>query len=174
MADALNGLKQDNSANLQFVIRNVDANVNRTVISFRYYAHKSSSFSIANGSYLTANGKKYKLIAADSITLDENHYTQVKASESTDEFLGNTYYSDFTLTFEPGLAQEIKMNETRINDYIPMLNQKGYQAYSFDVSTIKGRNVTLNVREFVGSFRTHVAIRKGHFYSTRILCFILV
>ena len=42
MADALNGLKQDNSANLQFVIRNVDANVSRTVISFRYYAHKSS------------------------------------------------------------------------------------------------------------------------------------
>ena len=27
-----------------------------------------------------------------------------------------------------GLAQEIKMNETTINDYIPMLNQKGYQA----------------------------------------------
>ena len=101
MADALNGLKQDNSANLQFVIRNVDANVSRTVISFRYYAHKSSGFSIANGSYLTANGKKYKLIAADGITLDENHYTQMKASESTDEFLGNTYYSDFTLTFEP-------------------------------------------------------------------------
>ena len=41
-----------------------------------------------------------------------------------------------------GQAQEIKMNETTINDYIPMLNQKGYQAYSFDVSKIKGRNVT--------------------------------
>lgn len=40
-----------------------------------------------------------------------------------------------------GLAQEIKMNKTTINDYIPMLNQKGYQAYSFDVSTIKGRNL---------------------------------
>ena len=40
-----------------------------------------------------------------------------------------------------GLAQEIKMNETTINDYIPMLNQKGYQAYSFDVSTIKGGNL---------------------------------
>ena len=48
-----------------------------------------------------------------------------------------------------GQAQEIKMNEVTINDYIPMLNQKGYQAYSFDVSAIKGRNVTLNVREFV-------------------------
>ena len=38
-----------------------------------------------------------------------------------------------------GVAQEIKMNETTINDYIPMLNQKGYQAYSFDVSAIKGK-----------------------------------
>lgn len=32
-----------------------------------------------------------------------------------------------------GVAQEIKMNETTINDYIPMLNQKGYQAYNFDL-----------------------------------------
>ena len=101
MEEAFNSVKQDNSANLQFVIRKVDANANSTTISFRYYAHKSSGFSIANGSYLTANGKKYKLTAADGITLDENHYTQVKASESTDEFLGNTYYSDFTLSFEP-------------------------------------------------------------------------
>ena len=29
-----------------------------------------------------------------------------------------------------GQAQEIKMNEVTINDYIPMLNAKGYQAYS--------------------------------------------
>jgi len=55
----------------------------------------------------------------------------------------------FAIVAMAGLAQEIKMNETTINDYIPMLNQKDYQAYSFDVSTIKGRNVTLNVREFV-------------------------
>ena len=116
-----------------------------------------------------------------------------------------------------GQAQEIKMNEATINDYIPMLNQKGYQAYSFDVSAIKGKNVTINVREFlngkevedsprllfpyyfeargdklvygflpsetdslalcyfkVGSFRTHIAIRKGHFHSARVLFFILV
>ena len=33
-----------------------------------------------------------------------------------------------------GQAQEIKMNETTINDYISMLNQKGYQAYSFEES----------------------------------------
>ena len=101
MAEALNGPKQDNCSNLQFAIQKVDANASSTAITFRYYAHKSYGFSIANGSYLTANGKKYKLTAADGITLDENHYTQVKASESTDEFLGNTYYSDFTLTFEP-------------------------------------------------------------------------
>ena len=101
MEDAFNCVKQDNSANLQFVIRKVDINASGTAISFRYYAHKSSGFSIAKGSFLTANGKKYKLTAADGITLDENHYAQVKASESTDEFFGNTYYSDFMLTFEP-------------------------------------------------------------------------
>jgi hypothetical protein len=48
-----------------------------------------------------------------------------------------------------GWAQEIKMNETTINDYIPMLKAKGYQAYSFDVSTIKGRNVEFYFKEFV-------------------------
>ena len=48
-----------------------------------------------------------------------------------------------------GQAQVIKMNEPSLNDYIPMLNAMGYQAYSFDVSAIKGRNVTFNVREFV-------------------------
>ena len=101
LADAVNGLKQDNSANLQFVIRKVDANANSTTISFRYYAHKSSGFSIANGSYLTANGKKYKLIAADGITLDETNYTTMKATDSTEDFLSGLSYSDFTLTFEP-------------------------------------------------------------------------
>ncbi len=45
----------------------------------------------------------------------------------------------FALVTMMGQAQEIKMNETTINDYIPMLNQKGYQAYSFDVSAIKGK-----------------------------------
>ena len=44
-----------------------------------------------------------------------------------------------TLVTMTGQAQEIKMNEATINDYIPMLNQKGYQAYSFDVSAIKGK-----------------------------------
>ena len=48
-----------------------------------------------------------------------------------------------------GQAQEIKMNESTINDYIPLLNAKGYQAYSFDVSAIKSRNVEIYFREFV-------------------------
>jgi len=48
-----------------------------------------------------------------------------------------------------GQGQEIKKNETTINDYIPLLNAKGYQAYSFDVSAIKGRNVEIYCREFV-------------------------
>ena len=57
-----------------------------------------------------------------------------------------TLFAIVTLT---GQAQEIKMNESSFNDYIPLLNAKGYQAYSFDVSAIKGRNATVNIREFV-------------------------
>jgi thiol-disulfide isomerase/thioredoxin len=101
MADAFDGLKQDNSANLSLVIQKVNANASNTTISFRNYAHKDYWFRIAKDSYLTANGKKYKLTAADGIKLDEDNYSQVKASESTDEFLGNICYTDFTLTFEP-------------------------------------------------------------------------
>ena len=48
-----------------------------------------------------------------------------------------------------GYSQELKMNEPTTNDYIPLLNAKGYKAYSFDVSSIKGRNLTVNYREFV-------------------------
>ena len=44
---------------------------------------------------------------------------------------------------------QLKMNEPTISDYIPLLNAMGYQAYSFDVSAIKGRYVTLQSREFV-------------------------
>ena len=101
MADALNGLKQDNSANLQFVIRNVDANVSRTVISFRYYAKKGYWFRIAKNSYLEANGKRYKLTAADGIKLDVDNYAEVNAFTAKEEYIGEINYSDFTLTFEP-------------------------------------------------------------------------
>jgi hypothetical protein len=41
-----------------------------------------------------------------------------------------------------GQGQELKMNEPSLNDYLPLLKVKGYQAYSFDVSAIKGKNVT--------------------------------
>ena len=54
-----------------------------------------------------------------------------------------------TLVTMAGQTQEIKKNETTINDYIPLLNAKGYQAYSFDVSAIKGRNAEVYCREFV-------------------------
>ncbi|WP_084163038.1 TlpA disulfide reductase family protein [Prevotella sp. RM4] len=101
MADAFNGLKQDNSANLSLVIQKVNANTSGTTVSFRYYGHKDYWFRIVKESYLEANGKKYKLTAADGIKLDEDNFTKVKASEATDEFLGNICYTDFTLTFEP-------------------------------------------------------------------------
>ena len=101
MADALNGLKQDNSANLQFVIRNVDANVSRTVISFRYYTKKGYWFRIAKDSYLTANGKKYKLTAADGIKLDVDNFPEVNDFTAKEDYIGEINYSDFALTFEP-------------------------------------------------------------------------
>lgn len=103
LADAINGLsiKQDNSTNLELSIRKVEANANGTTISFRYYSHKEYGFRIVKDSYLEANSKKYKLTAADGITLDETNYTTVKATDSTEDFVSNLSYKDFTLTFEP-------------------------------------------------------------------------
>ena len=80
IADALNGPKQDNYANPNLAIRKIDTNANGTTISFRYYTEKGLWFSIAHDSYLTANGKKYKLTAADGIKLDENNTPQVTPS----------------------------------------------------------------------------------------------
>ena len=65
IADALNGPKQDNYNNPNLAIRKIDTNANGTTISFRYYTKKGYWFRIAKDSYLTANGKKYKLTAAD-------------------------------------------------------------------------------------------------------------
>ena len=103
LADAVNGLivKQDNSANYQLSIRKVEANANGTTIGFRYYSHKEYWFRIVKDSYLEANGKKYKLTAADGIKLDDNNFTTVKATDATEDFVNNLSYSDFTLTFEP-------------------------------------------------------------------------
>ena len=103
LADAINGLsiKQDNSANYQLSIRKVEAKANGTTVSFHYYSHKEYGFRIVKDSYLEANGKKYKLTAADGITLDENNYPTVKATDSTENFVRDLSYIDFTLTFEP-------------------------------------------------------------------------
>ena len=70
-------------------------------LGFRYYSHKEYGFRIVKDSYLEANGKKYKVTAADGIKLDENNFTTVKATASTEDFVSNLSYSDFTLTFEP-------------------------------------------------------------------------
>ena len=41
-----------------------------------------------------------------------------------------------------GQAQEIKMNEPSISDYLPLLNARGYMAYSFNTKKLKGKEAT--------------------------------
>ena len=101
IAEALNGPKQDNYTNPNLAIRKVDASNKGTTISFRYYTEKGFWFSIARNSYLTANGKKYKLTAADGIKLDENNTPQTKAYSVRVKYGLDINYCDFTLTFEP-------------------------------------------------------------------------
>ena len=101
MAEAISGPKQDNSANLQLAVRHVDVNSEGTTVSFRYYGKKDYWFRVVGDSYLTANGKKYKVTTADGIKLDENSYPQVKASSATEGIMEDMHYSNFTLTFEP-------------------------------------------------------------------------
>lgn len=101
MTCAINGPKQDNTANLQFAIQQVDVDARATTISFRYYGQEGYWFRIVKDSYIEANGKKYKLTAADGITLDENNYPKLKAAATTEGFLGKLYFTDFTLAFEP-------------------------------------------------------------------------
>lgn len=101
MAAAINGPKQDNSANYQLAVRHINATSDGTTVSFRYYGDKNYWFRIASGSYLTANGKKYKLTTTDGIKPGENYYPQVKASTTAQGIMSDICYSDFTLTFEP-------------------------------------------------------------------------
>ena len=101
LAAAINGPRQDNSANLSLAVRQVDVKADGTTVSFRYYSKKGYWFRIAKDAYLTANGNKYRVTAADGITLGENNYPQVKASTAIEGTMGDMYYSDFTLTFEP-------------------------------------------------------------------------
>ena len=101
MAESLSGPNQDNSSNLGFVARHVEANADGTKVSFRNYTKKGYWFRIAKDSYLTANGKKYKLTAADGIKLDVDNYPEVNAFTAKEAYIGDINYSDFTLTFEP-------------------------------------------------------------------------
>ena len=101
IAETFNSPKQDNSSNLGFVVRHVDANADGTKVSFRNYTKKGYWFRIAKDSYLTANGKKYKLTSADAIKLDVDNYPEVNAFTAKEEYIGAINYSDFTLTFEP-------------------------------------------------------------------------
>jgi thiol-disulfide isomerase/thioredoxin len=101
MAETFNCPKQDNSSNLGFIVRQVDANADGTKISFRNYGKKGYWFRIAKDSYLTANGKKYKLTAADGIKLDVDNYPEVNAFTAKEDYIGEINYTDFTLTFEP-------------------------------------------------------------------------
>lgn len=48
-----------------------------------------------------------------------------------------------------GQAQKIKMNEPSFSDYLPLLNAKGYKAYSFDTKKFKGTVVDPVVMEYV-------------------------
>ena len=101
IVEALNGSKQDNFNNPQLAVRKVSVGTSGTTISFRVYVRKNLWFNIAHDSYLTANGKKYKLTAADGITLDENNTPQVKAYTVRAKYGADINYCDFTLTFEP-------------------------------------------------------------------------
>ena len=101
IAEALNGPKQDNYSCPQLAVRRVNANTDDTKVSFRIYIRQGLWFNIANDSYLSANGKKYKLIAADGIKLDENNTPQVKAYAVRAKYGSDINYCDFTLAFEP-------------------------------------------------------------------------
>ena len=101
MAESFNCPKQDNSSNLGLVVRHVDTYAEGTKVSFRYYTKKGYWFRIAKDSYLTANGKKYKLTAADGIKLDVDNFPEVNDFTAKEDYIGEINYSDFTLTFEP-------------------------------------------------------------------------
>jgi len=55
----------------------------------------------------------------------------------------------FALVAMVGQAQEIKMNEPTINDYLPLLKAKGFIAYSFDTKDFKGATAEPIVMEYV-------------------------
>ena len=79
--------KQDNSSNLGLVVRHIEANADGTKVSFRYYTKKGYWFRIAKDSYLTANGKKYKLTAADGIKLDVDNFPEVNDFTAKEDYI---------------------------------------------------------------------------------------
>ena len=101
MAEAAKGPRQDNTQNLQFAVRTIDLKPDATKVTFRYYGKEGYWFRIVSGSYLTVNGKKYRLTHADGVKLDEDNFPQMKVAEAGEGVLGAMRYSDFTLTFEP-------------------------------------------------------------------------
>lgn len=48
-----------------------------------------------------------------------------------------------------GRAQQIKVNEPSISDYLPLLEAIGYKAYSFDTKEFKGATAQTVVMEYV-------------------------
>lgn len=47
-----------------------------------------------------------------------------------------------------GQAQEIIINEPTFSDYLALFNAKGYMAYSFDVSQLKGCKIEMYLKAF--------------------------
>ena len=58
-------------------------------------------------------------------------------------------------------AQEVKPIEASIEDYIALLNQNGYQAYSFDISPMKDTTyqVHFEVREYIANNPEPVSVQ---------------
>ena len=94
MAEAIKGPKQDNGSYLWMAVRKTEADAECTKVHFRIHMAKNDCFCIPKESYLEANGKRYKLTAADGIKLDVDNYPDVNT-------FGIINYADFTLTFEP-------------------------------------------------------------------------
>ena len=69
-------------------------------------------------------------------------------------------------------AQEVKPIEASIEDYIALLNQNGYQAYSFDISPLKGATyqVQFEVREYVADNPDPVSVQPyGRGFKSRTM-----
>lgn len=94
MAEAIKGPKQDNGSYLWLAVRQTETNAESTKVHFRIHTSKSEWFRIPKESYIEANSKRYKLIAADGVKLDVDNYPEVNT-------FGIINYTDFTLTFEP-------------------------------------------------------------------------